>query len=152
MNIYLAARYSRREELLRYKVDLEYLGHTVQARWLDGNHQLADDGAPIGDSGEKLVESGGDGDQRAATLRAKFAQDDFDDVTGADIVISFTEAPRSKPHRGGRHVEFGIALALGARCLVVGHRENIFHWLQEVEFHADWTSVIKAMNRCVTPD
>ena len=56
MRIYLASRYSRREELCRYRSELEDQGHTVQARWLNGEHQLANDGTPIGEHGEALVE------------------------------------------------------------------------------------------------
>lgn len=134
VRIYLAARYTRREELCRYRDTLRAMGHDVQARWLDGKHQISDNGTPIGDHGEALVE-GHDTSQRNAELRAKFAQDDFEDVSGADAVISFTEPPRSQANRGGRHVEYGVALALGKRLLVVGHRENLFHWLPQAEFY-----------------
>ncbi len=134
MRIYLAAQYTRREELCRYRDTLRAMGHDVQARWLDGKHQISDNGTPIGDHGEALVE-GHDTSQRNAELRAKFAQDDFEDVSGADAVISFTEPPRSQANRGGRHVEYGVALALGKRLLVVGHRENLFHWLPQAEFY-----------------
>lgn len=34
MRIYLAARYSRREELLGYRDDLHAAGHVVTARWV----------------------------------------------------------------------------------------------------------------------
>lgn len=34
--VYLAARYSRREELCRYREELTALGYVVQARWLNG--------------------------------------------------------------------------------------------------------------------
>ena len=139
MKIYLAARYSRREELAAYRTELQALGHTVQARWLNGEHQLADNGAPIGENGEKLVEGDHGGNSpEACALRTRFALDDWEDVNAAELVISFTEPPRSKANRGGRHVEYGIALANKARVIVVGHRENIFHWLPVVEFCATW--------------
>ena len=138
MRIYLAARYFRRLELCGYREQLRAAGYDVQARWLDGEHQISDTGQPIGDSGEAMVEAtGGSGDNGAA-LRARFAQDDYEDVTGADVVISFTEPPRAKPNRGGRHVEFGLALACGAECIVVGFRENLFHWLPQVRFYDTW--------------
>lgn len=60
-------------------------------------------------------------------------------------MISFTEPPRSGASRGGRHVEYGIALARGVRVIVVGFRENIFHWLPQVEFHQDFSTVILAL-------
>jgi NTP pyrophosphatase (non-canonical NTP hydrolase) len=139
MQIYLAARYSRRIELCRYREELRYMGHTVQARWLDGEHQISSAGIPIGEHGETLVE-GDDGSTsaRATALRTKFANDDRDDVLGADLMINFTEPPRSDASRGGRHVECGLALANGSTVIVVGYRENIFHWLEEVRFCGSW--------------
>lgn len=154
MKIYLAARYSRREELAAYRTELESIGHTVQTRWLNGEHQLANDGTPIGENGAALVEgtlrsreqlSEHEQTERAAVLRARFALDDWEDVNAAEVVISFTEPPRSKANRGGRHVEYGIALANKARVIVVGHRENIFHWLPVVEFYATWDEAIKKL-------
>jgi hypothetical protein len=159
MKIYLAARYSRREELCGYRSEIEELGHTVQARWLNGEHQIANDGAPIGENGEALVEgtlrsgellSEREQSERAASLRSRFALDDWEDVNAAEVVISFTEPPRSKANRGGRHVEYGIALARGARVIVVGYRENIFHWLPQVEFFETWeaakSSIFHSLN------
>lgn len=143
MRIYLAASYTRREELCEYRRQLRALGHDVQARWLDGQHQLDRNGTPIGDHGEKLVEDGNG--LKNAALRAKFAQDDWDDVTGADIVINFTEPPGSTAARGGRHVECGIALARGTRVIVVGYRENLFHWLPRVEFVETWDQALHVL-------
>ena len=151
MKIYLAARYSRREELVGYRTQLEKLGHVVQARWLNGGHQLSDKGTPIGENGEALVEDGDNSTNpeaglRSAELRTKFAIDDWEDVNAAECVISFTEPPRSKANRGGRHVEFGIALANKTPVIVVGHRENIFHWLPAVEFFPTWDEAIKILS------
>jgi hypothetical protein len=154
MKIYLAARYSRREELCVYRDQLRTLGHDVQARWLNGEHQLANDGAPIGENGEALVEgtlrsgerlSEHEQSARATELRSRFALDDWEDVNAAELVISFTEPPRSKANRGGRHVEYGIALANKIRVIVVGYRENIFHWLPQVEFFATWEEAFPSL-------
>lgn len=151
--IYLAGRYSRREELAAYRDQLSQLGFLVQARWLDGGHQISDAGAPIGESGEALVEGDDGGTSlEAAVLRGKFAQDDWEDVNAAEIVISFTEPPRSKANRGGRHVEFGIALARGVRVIVVGYRENIFHWLPRVEFRHTWEEALGLLSNSVMSD
>ena len=115
MKIYLAARYSRREELVAYRKQLQDIGHDVQARWLNGEHQLANDGTPIGENGAALVEgtlrsgeqlSEHEQTERAAALRTKFA------------------------------------LANKARVIVVGHRENIFHWLPVVEFCPTWQDAL----------
>jgi len=136
MRVYLAARYSRRLELCGYRDELSKMGYLVDARWLNGKHQLDDVGKPIGDDGEALVE-GGDA-SGAAKLRARFALDDYEDVAAAEIVINFTEKPRSAANRGGRHVEFGIALVTKARLIVVGPRENVFHWLPQVAQFDTW--------------
>lgn len=139
MNIYLAARYSRREELCGYREQLRALGHTVDAVWLNGSHQISDTGNPIGEEGESLVE-GDDGstNERAAKLREKFAIEDMRDVKNCDLLIAFTEEPRSSSSRGGRHVEMGIAIGLGKPILIVGPRENIFCWLPNVRQFDTW--------------
>ena len=127
---YLAARYSRREELLGYAADLQVMGHVVTSRWLLGGHQVSDDGLR---------------DDATAEQRTLFAAEDWNDLVAADTVIAFTEPPRSIYSRGGRHVEFGAALALEKRCIVVGYRENVFHCLPEVEFYATWADVLTAL-------
>lgn len=140
MRIYLAGRYSRRLELCGYREQLRAIGHTVDAVWLNGEHQVDDAGTPIGEHGESLVEGLRPGErlhqedmsERAAALRQKFAREDFRDVIMAEMTILFTEPPRSKPSRGGRMVEFGIALGRMQRCWIVGPRENIFCWLEDV--------------------
>ena len=140
LRIYLAARYSRRLELCEYRDEIHRATpHVVKAEWLNGNHQISDDGKPIGETGEALVE-GDDGSTsaKAAALRAKFAQDDFRDVITCDLLIAFSEPPRSNASRGGRHVEFGVALGLAKRVWVVGPRENIFHWLEDVRQFETW--------------
>ena len=71
-----------------------------------------------------------------ATLPAEaarlFAQEDLGDVMQCDVLISFTERHDSGYSRGGRHVEFGLAYALGKMLFVVGPRENVFHALEGV--------------------
>ena len=124
MQIYLAARYSRREELLAYRDQLEDMGHTVTSRWLNGTHQYSNDA--------HLIE-----------LAQGFATEDIEDLLAADICISFTEPPREISNsRGGRHVEFGYALAQGMDCYVVGYRENVFHYLAAVKFFETWEDCV----------
>lgn len=136
MKIYLAARYSRREELCGYRAELEALGHTVTARWLNGSHQISDNGTPIGDDGESLVEFGQT--ERAAQLRQHFAEEDLADVIRADLLVAFTEPPRSSASRGGRYVEMGVAIGHGIPVVIVGPRENVFCWLPGIPAYATW--------------
>lgn len=97
-------------------------------------------GSPIGDHGESLVEDGSD--DRAAKLREHFAKGAFFDVLSCDLLIAFTEVPRSGHSRGGRHVELGIALGTMKQVWIVGPRENVFCWLPEVKHHEDFASLL----------
>ena len=135
MIIYLAARYSRRLELCGYRTQLAEHGIKVAARWLDGAHQLGNDGMPLTEEGERRFE---DGDPSADHLRDKFARDDLEDVLAADLLVAFTEQPRTGASRGGRHVELGIAIGAGKRIAIVGPRENIFCWLEQVDHYPSW--------------
>jgi hypothetical protein len=133
VKIYLAARYSRHPELQGYADQLRALGYEVTSRWINGDHQISDAG--LAESGEGTVAE-----------RERFALEDFEDLTNADICISFTEAPRSSYSRGGRHVEFGIALGLEISCIVVGPRENIFHCLPTIDWYPDWASALQTLS------
>ena len=146
MKVYLAARYSRREELCGYRGQLEAIGCTVTSRWLNGSHQISNAGIPIGDHGEALVEGDdGSADSRSAMLRQKFADEDYRDVAGCDLLIAFTEAPRSGHSRGGRHVELGLALGMMKEVWVIGHQENIFCWHEDVRFFQTWKDALAAV-------
>ena len=85
----------------------------------------------------------------AEAERLRFASEDWSDLLGSDICISFTETPRNTHSRGGRHVEFGAALALGKRCIIVGPRENVFHCLLEVERADSWPAVLTDLQRTI---
>lgn len=130
MKIYLASRYSRRDDMTVHAFELYGLGHQVTSRWINGNHQISDDGL----SAEAKAEE-----------RARFAMEDWEDLLSAECTISFTEAPRGTNSRGGRHVEFGAALALNQRVIVVGYRENVFHCLPEVEFYETWEECLREL-------
>lgn len=111
--VYLSARFDRRDELNRYRDELESLGIEVTSRWLtDPTPDLTDDAWRI--------------------LAAK----DRGDVARADVFILFAE--RDRDGGGGRHVEFGMALALGKRLIVVGEVENLFQRLEGVEVVSSW--------------
>jgi hypothetical protein len=116
VKVYLAARYGRRAELCAYRDQLEAVGHRVTARWLSGLHESDNGRDPL-----NLTDS------------ARFAQEDMDDLSSAEVVIAFTEPPTTTYSRGGRHVEAGMALAWGKRLLIVGPAENVFYGLPCVE-------------------
>lgn len=107
LKLYLAGRYGRRLELRAYAEQLRAIGHTVTSRWLDCEHEAFDD-AP---TREQMLD---------------WAEDDTSDINDADVFVAFTEAPDSQYGRGGRHVEFGYALAMGKYTVRIGPVENIF--------------------------
>lgn len=141
MKVYLAARYSRREELVTYRDDLNQLGKTIPgmylkatSRWLNGSHQAEE----IGPNGQRSIPRNG----HTYGLARRFATEDLEDIDAADVVVCFTEEhiPGANTGRGGRHVEFGYALAKGKRIIIVGPIENVFYSLDsdQVKWAPDW--------------
>jgi hypothetical protein len=131
MKIYLCSRYSRRQELVGVREELLRRGHTVTSRWLDTAWEEKD----------------GTGSSAApAEYREEFAINDMVDVMKADCLIAFTEGERSGS-RGGRHVEFGIALARGLHLIIVGTPENLFHHHPRVKQFDTVESAMKSLER-----
>ena len=119
MNIYIAARFSKRHianELANY---LKSKGHTITSRWVlpDCDHVIA----------TSISE------QAADDERQRFAREDIEDLDAADWCISLMEHKARNNSRGGRHVEYGYALARGIKMTVIGCRETVFHHLCNVE-------------------
>lgn len=100
--IYIAGRYSKLTELATEAQKFKDAGHEITATWLDN----AEEGMSFTD----------------------VAVIDLDDVARADTLVLYTEPYGTPVPGGGRHVEFGYALALGLRIILVGPLENIFHW------------------------
>ncbi|MDD3983954.1 MAG: hypothetical protein PHU54_08445 [Candidatus Omnitrophica bacterium] len=136
MKAYIAARYDRREEMCGYAQQLRELGHTVTSQWLLGTHQLHDNAHKV-DNPEWYHP-----DEGITMDAAPFAMEDILDIDAADTLIFFSEPPDVYSKRGGRHVEYGIALALGIRLVVIGPRENVFHCLPQVERYDNWDEYV----------
>lgn len=128
-NVYLAGRFSRKDELACYAQDLERNGFVVTSRWLTGAH----DGTTTNEADIPMDEL------------ATFAREDMEDIDRADMLIAFTEDPGSGPARGGRHVEAGYALAKGKMLVVVGARENVFYCLPNVLRYSNWDFALRAL-------
>jgi len=128
---YLAARYSRHAEMRRYRDELVAAipGATVTSRWID---------------------------QHAGKLESSFTPEvlaadpagcwvygahDLVDLDEADVVVSFTGAGGGG--KGGRHVEFGYALAACKPLVIVGPRENIFHCHPDIEVYPTWADFLR---------
>lgn len=114
--------------------ELAHDGYVITSRWLTSTAALASD---------DLDNSG-----RAAEL----ATMDLEDVRRATICVAFTEPPEeTRPGRGGRHTELGVALALGLRVIVVGPREHVFHCLPSIEQFRSWDDARTALLQTRTP-
>lgn len=126
MKIYLAAPFGDRPKMEVMADTLKSHGYEITARWVYG---------------------GEDG-----LTREDIAKLDIDDVDAADVVVSFT-FPRGTPSTGGgRHVEFGYALAKGKRLIVIGHRENVFHHFPGVEIYESldaWLAGVSPAMACI---
>ena len=115
MKVYIAGRYSRRDEFRKYANFLIEHGHEVTSRWLLENEPL---NSNMGDHSDDFY--------------IHTAKIDLEDVDRADAVLFFSEDPKIGTPRGGRHVEFGYALGKGKKILVFGPRENVFHYIDGV--------------------
>ena len=123
MRIFISARYGRREEMIQRAAELVEAGHEIVSRWLyvDG---MTEDAREV----EAATKS-------MPVLKAMpFAIEDLSDLDNAEVFIAFTEETSSPYGRGGRHVEYGIALEgffnhQLKNIFIIGPRENIFHCL-----------------------
>lgn len=119
-SVYLSAKFERRDELNGYRNELEAAGIEVTSRWLsDSTPELTDEAWRL------------------------LATKDVEDIGRASGLVLFSEA--GHPGGGGRHVEFGVALGLQKRMVVVGQPENLFHSLDAVEIVATWEDAFKAI-------
>lgn len=134
--VYIAARFSRRPEANALARALQAAGHTITSRWVkpEADHIL-----PTGLS-----------QQAEDSERQRFAVEDVDDVAACDWLVSLQEEPRSNG-RGGRHVEFGIAIALHKDLVSIGPRETVFHHLGNVR-HFDTVADFCAALGIVMPE
>jgi len=124
VRIYLAARYSRNSEMREVAAYIRARGDEVTSRWINGSHEI--------------------GDHPSDEARRVLAEEDYEDLVRADAVLCFSEEPRSNNSRGGRHVEFGLALALNKPLFVIGPKENVFHYLPGITHYRDVVSAIHA--------
>jgi hypothetical protein len=114
VKIFLSGRWSQREALREVRDALKPLGHEVTSRWIDKD---SDDKSER----ERLLQP----------VAEQNAIDNLEDIAKSDCVVSFTQGKGGK--KGGRHVEFGVAVALNKWCVLIGTPENAFHWLPNIE-------------------
>lgn len=128
MKYYLASRFGRQAEMIAVAQRLRAIGHDVTSRWLDVDR----------------ASQPTDPDDRSKAL-AKQADMNETDLLLADIVVSFTDGLTGLTGlvgKGGRHVEFGFALARNKVVIIIGPRENVFHYHPRVILLTDADALI----------
>lgn len=118
--VYVAALYSMMPQAKAAAVLLEKAGYKVTSRWIHGD----DPSVP-------------------PLARATY---DLEDVRAADYLMLLSLPFGTLYKGGGRHVEFGYALALGKRMVVVGDYETVFIYLPEVRVYTTVGAAIHFMN------
>jgi nucleoside 2-deoxyribosyltransferase len=125
IKVYIVSRYGLKEKMREQAKILRSHGMIITSTWIDEPH---DSQCKLSDVPEGML--------------PVYARNDIRDLKEADCVIFSSEEPTFLGVRGGRHVEFGYALALGKRIICVGPKENIFHYLYEVEHVSSWSQVL----------
>ena len=120
MKVYLAARFSDRPQMQAVADRLKPLGFDIVARWVYGGEE--------------------------GLSREQIAILDIADVDACDVLVSFTQPYGTLTKGGGRHVEFGYALARGKKLVVIGFRENVFHHWPNVSVFASITDWLHHLN------
>lgn len=126
--VYLAARYSQKGDMQCVAAILQAKGIEVTSSWLS-----------------EQWPPGTTMDQIDVKELAMYAEQDLADIAAVDTLILFSIDPMIAGVRGGRHVEFGYALGIVRRVIVVGVHENIFHYIPKVEHCATIVDLLKLL-------
>jgi nucleoside 2-deoxyribosyltransferase len=112
--VYVAAPYPERAAASFVGRALEQAGFVVTASWLHGDRPPDATGAAL----------------------------DLADIARADVLVALNPAAWADRGTGGRHVEFGYALALGKRLVLLGARTHVFHELPAVTVVPDVAALV----------
>lgn len=108
---------------------LQSSGHTVTSRWIMSDTKFNQGPDAYTDAERTAIAVMDEEDVRQAT----------------DGVVLIAEAPGNMVP-GGKHVETGMALALGRPVFVLGRKENIFHWHPAVRVFPDLDSLMEHLS------
>ena len=95
MRVFLAGRFSRRDEFSGYADELRSLGIVIHARWLEPYRHGATDDEVMAELAD-MTKADED-----APLTALIAVEAFEDLRKADVLVAFTEPPQVHQQQGG---------------------------------------------------
>lgn len=124
--IYVAASFFRLKDAARLRAYLRAAGHGVNSRWIDGGAELAATGEYFSADAEM----------------ARYAAIDCEDVMAANTLVQITG---DKQTHGARHSELGMAMATGKRMVLLGPREQIFHFHSAVRVVKDLAELLAVL-------
>ncbi len=127
MNIYIAGLWDARARLCEVRDRVEAAGHKVVGTWLDAENKPAH-------SEQGVINSGGH------DLAKNYAVRDADEVVNLCDMLMLDTLDLNV--RGGREVEYGLALASNKRTVVVGPKRNVFHSIAHYHFE-NWDEAIR---------
>lgn len=130
MKLYLAAAFSRQQEMRDYADELEGMGLHVTSRWLT-------------EPPKPLV-----GQQKFLRDRAL---DDVADIRGCDVLVRFTDdlsasTIPSQLATGGKMFETGLAYSLAKTVYIVGGHQNIFDNLPGIQHVKDFGELKRTLS------
>ena len=106
--VYVAAKFEAKERLQPVRHRLEAGGIQVVGTWLDEETSTP-----------------------THTQKVQYAKRDMAEVMLANLLILDT---LDDNNRGGREVEYGMALATGKNIIIVGPFRNVFHTVADARF------------------
>jgi hypothetical protein len=124
--VYLAASFSRQEEMQNVARDLRATGVNVIARWLDEDRSVKNH-TPDALNGLALI--------------------DIEDIMSCDVFVRFSDdlglpLVYSQLATGARHFEMGLAWATFKDIIVVGGHQQLFDYLASIVHLPDTESLI----------
>lgn len=116
MSIYIAGKYTSKERLRTCRDAIRLMGYEVSSSWMDTEYP----------------------ETSSPEIMCTEAKRDILEVADTDYFILDT---LDESITGGREVELGVALTIGASILHVGPKRNVFHYLPMVQHFEDWDAV-----------
>jgi nucleoside 2-deoxyribosyltransferase len=128
MRLYLAAQFSRRDELRNYGNELQKIGIDVTAEWL-------------------YEQSVGEAMGSNPAHTREIAQRDIRDIDRCNLLLLFTNGPEKLIVRGAHHFEAGYAYGRGINVITVGPQDNVFYYLPCIKNFPTWDDAFEHLKR-----